>query len=78
MDEAEKHYEELSEQLDETPEHDKLFIFWQLCAWYRGRLIDERDGIDTDTVAGLRSAYVAGKEIRMLDMIEQELATEIF
>lgn len=68
----------LSKYLDTISEDDKLFIFWQLSVWYRGKLVSEMGKTDDETILGLRSLYVLSKEINILTEIEKELIAELF
>lgn len=68
----------LAEWLDTLNEDDKLFLFWQLSVWYRGRLVSEMGKTSDETILGLRSLYVLSKEINILTEIEKELIAELF
>lgn len=70
--------EQIAEWLDTLNEDDKLFIFWQLSVWYRGKLVSEMGKTDDETILGLRSLYVLSKEISTLTEIEKELIAELF
>lgn len=76
--EREDRQEELAEWLDTLTEYDKLYIFWQLSVWYRGRLVSEMGTTDVGTVLGVRSLYVLSKEVNILTEIEKELIAELF
>ncbi len=77
--EREDRQEKLAEWLDTLNEYDKLYIFWQLSVWYRGRLVSEMGRTtDVGTVLGVRSLYVLSKEVNILTEIEKELIAELF